>query len=258
MLIDDDYYFKIFYRVLKIINETNGKLENEERIEEDFYVHKKGLYNLIEIEEVAYEKYNMNIKETTTVLEKLYNQGLISYYRTDGKTLPRECKLKILEKINSLHLINPNGIYYEEEYLDDKFFEEKSKFDYYAIFPTGSLKDIETKIKLFKDNKERNIYRLICESLLSIISKEKLDEDSKAKLTDEKILKKPYLEVIEFLKVLGMEGTLISRLLENYNFKIFDNGKIYVHKYRAKEMLDNLKEENFSIDKLYSYMIIRD
>lgn len=129
------------------------------------------LFNLAELQAECTKRFRVSPSETLAVAQKLYEQRLTTYPRTDARVLSSAVAAEIEGNISGLsgieefgeivqHILN-SGSYRsigEEKYTDD------SKIaDHYAIIPTGKEPGIEHLSEL-----ERSVFLLICRRFLAI------------------------------------------------------------------------------------------
>lgn len=124
------------------------------------------LFNLSALQIKANNQYGYTAKKTLDTTQKLYEQQLVSYPRTDSKYLNENQKDELTASLNNLGSLSVEHLKISEllEALD---FEKNSAFndskvsDHHAIIPTG----IEPK--LFNSEAEEHIYNLILKQTLT-------------------------------------------------------------------------------------------
>lgn len=178
------------------------------------------LFSLSKLQGFLSKKFKMNMKETLDVVQKLYENGLVTYPRTNTEYLAENEKEKIKEIISKLDKENILEFKDKKTIFDDKKIENHS-----AIIPTG--KNIEN-INL--NEKELKVYEVIKNRFFSNFLKEdtiitktiitvKID-DYKFELKGEIIKQKGFLS----FETLKSEDNLLPNL--NLNDEIN-------HKFRA-------------------------
>ncbi len=188
MEFEPDPYWEIFLRN----SEFNAKLEydgedrlwDEETAEQIFqtvegedetivsdvdtrnYKHKVPVpFNLTDLQSEASSQFNINPKQTQAIAQTLYENGLISYPRTESQKLPAKIGYKnLLKKIKN----QENYTELAKKVLDkDEVYPKQGKKEddaHPAIYPTGEQPGNLSK-------KERKVYDLIVKRFLAVFGK---------------------------------------------------------------------------------------
>ncbi|MDD7411021.1 type IA DNA topoisomerase [Fusobacterium gastrosuis] len=138
--------------------ETKNKIEklNQNKAviksinEKDLKKQAKKLFSLSTLQSELSKKYKIPFKISLDVIQKLYEDGFLTYPRTNTEYLADNEKIKIKSVINA---IKSNGNYKDIDFKDSKSIFDSSKIESHsAITPTikipalNSLKDIEKKV----------------------------------------------------------------------------------------------------------------
>lgn len=129
-------------------------------------IHAPNLFSLSDLQSLANKKYKYSADKTLTIVQKLYENEILSYPRTDSNYIgtPEFDYLKknldrYLELINET--IETPLLHENKRYVDSNKVKE-----HYAIIPTSTLPKLE---KLDKD--EKNIYLMVLYRTLAIFEK---------------------------------------------------------------------------------------
>ena len=113
------------------------------------------------IQQTASNVLNFSPKITMQVCQKLYEEGLITYMRTDSKTYSKEfidITTKFIEKSYGKDFINKNILNFANQDKQDKQDKKNTQDAHEAIRPTNiNITDIDKSF----DNKEIRMYKLI-------------------------------------------------------------------------------------------------
>ncbi|MEE1255559.1 MAG: DNA topoisomerase [Lachnospiraceae bacterium] len=170
------------------------------------------LFNLAELQNECSKRFKISPDKTLEVAQKLYEQKLTTYPRTDARVLSTAVAKEIDKNIRGLtkysykndvaENILSNGWY--KGISSSKYCDDSKITDHYAIIPTGVTDDSGL------NDIELSVFHLIIERFLSIFYPgavyEKVDvvllHQSKERFfTSEKVLKSPgYLEIVGYEK----------------------------------------------------------
>ncbi|MCR3758461.1 hypothetical protein KYB31_05555 [Clostridium felsineum] len=149
--------------IVKSLKDLNGKVldcvENETKKKPPL------LYDITSLQMDANIKYGLTAKETLKIAQKLYQEQLLTYPRTDSRYLPKSKKVEIEKIIKSFPCVYEN---LKENVLKHLILENNRVFDdnkvnsHYAIIPTykTATEDLSQK--------EIMVYGLIARSLLKV------------------------------------------------------------------------------------------
>eukprot|EP01080_Neovahlkampfia_damariscottae_P003222 gene3222-5537_t len=122
--------------------------------------------NTVELQKLAARKLNLSAHQTMEIAEKLYNQGFISYPRTETNIFHASSD-ELKKMIKEVTLLHPDFSEYSKTLLeDDKFVQPKQGKDddkaHPPISPTKSVTNL--------NGKEKGVYELICRHFLACCS----------------------------------------------------------------------------------------
>lgn len=120
------------------------------------------LFSLSKLQGLLSKKFKMNMKETLDIVQKLYENGLVTYPRTNTEYLAENEKVKVKNIISKLDKENILEFKDKKTIFDDKKIESHS-----AIIPTG--KDIEN---MNLNENELKVYKVIKNRFFSNFLKE--------------------------------------------------------------------------------------
>ncbi|EHK02324.1 DNA topoisomerase I [Candidatus Haloredivivus sp. G17] len=188
MEFEPDPYWEIFLRNsefdAKLEYDGEDRLWDEETAEQIFqtvegedetivsdvdtrnYKHKVPVpFNLTDLQSEASSQFNINPKQTQAIAQTLYENGLISYPRTESQKLPAKIGYKnLLKKIKN----QENYTELAKKVLDkDEVYPKQGKKEddaHPAIYPTGEQPGNLSK-------KERKVYDLIVKRFLAVFGK---------------------------------------------------------------------------------------
>lgn len=133
------------------------------------------LYNLAELQAECTKKFSISPDETLKIAQKLYENKLITYPRTDARVMSVAVSKEIKNNLEGLVKL-PMFTGFIKEILENKSYLNLSKTqyvndlkikDHYAILPTGSIKKLSEQDELSK-----GIYELIVRRFLAIFYKD--------------------------------------------------------------------------------------
>jgi DNA topoisomerase-3 len=140
------------------------------------------LYDLTELQRVAFQKYQFSPKQTLNIMQALYEKHkLLTYPRTDSRYLTEDIVATIPERLNAIQL---------KDYRKQAFQLSKSKIqgtkrfvqnhkvtDHHAIIPTD-----EAAIVQNLSSDEYKIYELVVKRFLEVLMPPYIYKESKVKL----------------------------------------------------------------------------
>lgn len=181
------------------------------------------LFNLAELQNECSKKFKISPDKTLEVAQKLYEQKLTTYPRTDARVLSTAVAkeidknikglIKYSHKNNIAENIITNGWY--RGIVESKYCDDSKITDHYAIIPTGMVDDSEL------NDIELAVFHLIIERFLSIFYPEAIYEKVDVVLlhpsqerffASEKVLKS-----LGYLEIVGYEKEKQAGVLGNIN-----------------------------------------
>lgn len=131
------------------------------------------LFNLAELQSECTKKFHISPSDTLKIAQKLYEEKLTTYPRTDARVLTTAVAKEYAKNINGLSGISmfreaatyvlKNNLHVTLATSKTKYINDALVSDHYAIIPTG---DIAAYPKL--STLEHQVYELICRRFLSI------------------------------------------------------------------------------------------
>ena len=186
-------------KVAQELNNNRGKVISIEKKEVKKYPKK--LFSLGKLQSELSKNHKINFERSLKIIQKLYEEGYVTYPRTNTEYLAEEEKEKIKSLIN---LINQKG--YCLEFKDSKNIFDTSKIeDHSALTPTLKLPE-----KLSKE--EEIVYQVIFNRFISNF------------LAEETIVSETTLTIKVADKEFKLKGTeIIKQGFYAYEPKKFDN-----------------------------------
>lgn len=186
------------------------------------------LFNLAELQNECSKKFKISPDKTLEVAQKLYEQKLTTYPRTDARVLSTVIAKEIHKNISGLTTYSHNGIHAAKiiqnqlyRGIEKSVYTDDSKItDHYAIIPTGQVNTS------YLTDLEIQIFEMIIDRFLSIFYPpavyEKVDvvlshPSGEKFYTSEKILKEE-----GYLEITGVDGKKIENLSGLSEGKILD------------------------------------
>jgi len=156
-----------------IAEKVNGKLGDVTNFERAMKTtpHPLG-YNLSLLQATANKKYGIGAKELLNIAQKLYEDKLISYPRSDCQYLPMSQygdKDRIIANLKSIEAYQH---FQEENPKKSRIWNDKKITAHHAIIPTG---DLSAYHRL--SHEQKNIFHLVVEMYLTQFLKEYLYEE---------------------------------------------------------------------------------
>ena len=186
-------------KVAQELNNNKGKVISIEKKEVKKYPKK--LFSLGKLQSELSKNHKINFERSLKIIQKLYEEGYVTYPRTNTEYLAEEEKEKIKSLIN---LINQKGYYLE--FKDSKNIFDTSKIeDHSALTPTLKLPE-----KLSKE--EEIVYQVIFNRFVANF------------LAEETIVSETILTIQVADKEFKLKGTeIIKAAFYAYEPKKFDN-----------------------------------
>ena len=202
-------------KVAQELNNNKGKVISIEKKEVKKYPKK--LFSLGKLQSELSKNHKINFERSLKIIQKLYEEGYVTYPRTNTEYLAEEEKEKIKSLIN---LINQKGYYLE--FKDSKNIFDTSKIeDHSALTPTLKLPE-----KLSKE--EEIVYQVIFNRFVANF------------LAEETIVSETILTIQVADKEFKLKGTeIIKAGFYAYEPKKFDN-----------QLPDLVENEEFEINFL--------
>jgi DNA topoisomerase-3 len=151
----------------RVLSEIDGKKGTVAKVDAKLtYKEAPGLYSLSLLQMDANETYGMTLSETLKAAQKLYDNGLTTYPRTDSQYLTEDMQPVLLGVLDSLER--------HPQYTDwlkgkprtiitpKKYFDNSKVTSHFAIIPTTTLPGTLS-------GHEAHIYDLICKSVIRTI-----------------------------------------------------------------------------------------
>lgn len=181
------------------LNKEKAKVVSIERKEVKNYPKK--LFSLSKLQEELSKKHKMNFETSMEIVQKLYEEGYVTYPRTNTEYLAETEKEKVKDLIN---IINEKG--YSLEFKDSKKIFDTSKVESHsALTPT-------TKLPTTLSKQEETVYQVIFNRFISNF------------LIEETILSETVLTIKVAENEFKLKGTeVVSPGFYQYEPKNFDN-----------------------------------
>ena len=208
------------------------------------------LYSLSKLQNVLGKKYKMSMDKSLTIIQKLYEDGYLTYPRTNSEYLATAEKEKIKTIISNLSKLN-----YPVEFKDKKTIFNDAKIESHsALTPTYKIPDIK---KLTDD--EKTVYKTVLKRFVSVFcNTECLVEKTeiKIKLGEEEfnlkgtvILEPGWTKYDEYTSKDKILPNLNKGDIVNINFKPVEK-KTSAPKHYTIETLNNYLKNPFKEDKI--------
>ncbi|PJI06550.1 type IA DNA topoisomerase [Clostridium sp. CT7] len=123
------------------------------------------LYDLTSLQMDANIKYGLTAKETLKIAQKLYQEQLLTYPRTDSRYLPKSKKVEIEKLIKSLPCVYndlKNNVLTHLILENNRVFDDSKVNSHYAIIPTYKIATEDL------NEKEIMVYGLVARSILKV------------------------------------------------------------------------------------------
>lgn len=207
------------------------------------------LYSLSKLQNVLGKKYKMSMDKSLSIIQKLYEDGYLTYPRTNSEYLATPEKDKIKAIINNLAKLNYPVIFKDKKTIfDDSKIESHS-----ALTPTYKIPDIK---KLTED--EKIVYKTVLKRFVAVFcDKECLVEKTeiKIKLEDEEfnlkgtvILEPGWTKYDDYNSKDKILPNLNKGDIINIDFKPIEK-KTAAPKHYTIETLNNYLKNPFKEDK---------
>lgn len=181
----------------KIINKP---LKVQKYDDKDKKKHPKQLYNLTDIYKEAHAKFKTNAEVTKKHIQNLYENGYITYPRTDSRNLPVEMVEKVQNTFDMLQTSNDYSkmaAMVDNSVISEKHntFNDELVSSHFAIIPTLKEYNTEGRPQLEKDLYDLIVKRFIGRFMSSAVYKSReillIDEENNEYFASEKILIEP-------------------------------------------------------------------
>ncbi|MBP3461761.1 MAG: topoisomerase C-terminal repeat-containing protein [Bacilli bacterium] len=207
------------------------------------------LYSLSKLQNVLGKKYKMSMDKSLSIIQKLYEDGYLTYPRTNSEYLATPEKDKIKTIINNLAKLNYPVIFKDKKTIfDDSKIESHS-----ALTPTYKIPDIK---KLTED--EKIVYKTVLKRFIAVFcDRECLVEKTeiKIKLDDEEfnlkgtvILEPGWTKYDDYNSKDKILPNLNKGDIINIDFKPIEK-KTTAPKHYTIETLNNYLKNPFKEDK---------
>ena len=207
------------------------------------------LYSLSKLQNVLGKKYKMSMDKSLSVIQKLYEDGYLTYPRTNSEYLATPEKDKIKTIINNLSKLN-----YPVTFKDKKTIFNDAKIESHsALTPTYKIPDIK---KLTED--EKIIYKTVLKRFVAVFCNEEClveKTEIKIKLDDEEfnlkgtvILEPGWTKYDDYTAKDKILPNLNKGDVVNINFKPVEK-KTTPPKHYTIETLNNYLKNPFKEDK---------
>ena len=186
-------------KLAESLNKNKAKVEKIEKKEVKKYPKK--LFSLSKLQEELSKRHKMNFERSMKIIQKLYEEGYVTYPRTNTEYLAEAEKDRVKELIR---VINEKG--YNLEFKDSKKIFDTSKVESHsALTPTMKLPDILSK-------EEEIVYQVIFNRFISNF------------LVEEAVLSETTLTIKVLDNEFKLKGTeIITPGFYQYEPKKFDN-----------------------------------
>lgn len=151
---------------------NNGVVSNYEEKRQSKAAPK--LFDLTLLQRTANKMYGYTAKETLDIAQKLYENKIITYPRTDSNYVTDDMENTLTMLVNKLVSMNKYSSVKESDLFNDiskinisKVINNKKVSDHHALLPTMSLTEDRFSVL---STKEQNILNLICSRLLVAVS----------------------------------------------------------------------------------------
>ena len=207
------------------------------------------LYSLSKLQNVLGKKYKMSMDKSLAVIQKLYEDGYLTYPRTNSEYLATPEKDKIKTIINNLSKLN-----YPVTFKDKKTIFNDAKIESHsALTPTYKIPDIK---KLTED--EKIVYKTVLKRFVAVFCSEDClveKTEIKIKLDDEEfnlkgtvILEPGWTKYDDYTAKDKILPNLNKGDIVNINFKPVEK-KTTPPKHYTIETLNNYLKNPFKEDK---------
>ncbi|HHY43559.1 MAG TPA: DNA topoisomerase III [Coprothermobacter sp.] len=130
----------------KLAQELVGKtLAVTEQTEEEQKIKPPLLPDLGDLQKFTSRTFKWSAQKTLKILQKLYENALITYPRTDSRYLPTDMKKQVIGTANQLETVFEKGNWEYVKKLNNRgrIFNNARVTDHFAIIPTGKIKELK-------------------------------------------------------------------------------------------------------------------
>jgi DNA topoisomerase-1 len=261
---DEDRAEEVFQTVK---GEENARVSN---IKVNNYTHNPPIpFNLTGLQKEASSQFNLAPKKTQSIAQSLYEDGLISYPRTESQKLPPKLGYKkLLNKLKSQDKYEDKAKKVLKKDKNDNMYPRQGKKEddaHPAIYPTGEFPSGLSKM-------EGKVYDLIVKRFFAVFGKAAkrqsltmtldvlgFDFQAKSKVTKERNwfdLYDPYVKVDEA----ELPGVEEGERLDVEGFDLLDKETQPPNRYSQSGIVSELEKKNLgtkatraaTIDRLYN------
>lgn len=130
----------------QLAQELVGKtLAVTEQTEEQQKIKPPLLPDLGDLQKFTSRTFKWSAQKTLKILQKLYENALITYPRTDSRYLPTDMKKQVVGTANQLETVFEKGDWEYVKKLNNRgrIFNNARVTDHFAIIPTGKIKELK-------------------------------------------------------------------------------------------------------------------
>ena len=160
-----DYSKDIFNQLQELMLKCDNLSHEVKSIEKKTEkVNVPSLFNLSLLQMEANKRFGYTADTTLNITQALYEKGYVTYPRTDSAFLPEDYRPSADRALSALALLPEYSGYLigRVKSYDSRFFNDKKVESHFAIVPTHVTPETLSE-------NERNIYDLICRSLIMTI-----------------------------------------------------------------------------------------
>ena len=142
-------------------NETGAVVRSVKKKKDKLFPGK--LYSLSKLQNVLGKKYKMPMNESLEIIQQLYEQGYLTYPRTNSEYLASAEKDKVKEILNACRKLK-----YPVMFKDDKTIFDDSKIESHsALTPTYKIPDVHSL-----GEKEKQVYSTVFRRFIAVFCSE--------------------------------------------------------------------------------------
>jgi DNA topoisomerase-1 len=172
---------KFFEERKKLFEAYSEDLESIKRGKQNFQIRKlqgdktytssPKLFTTTTVQKEISSKLKIKPHDTMKILQKLFEDGYITYHRTDSFRIDRDKQIELLHYLEESRNFDENDILFELKPAP----KTKGQDGHEAIRPTSFKDDFEPMKLKFNNENEKNIYTIIWERTLAYQLKDKVE-----------------------------------------------------------------------------------